>query len=181
MCGHGTIGLVATLRTWAAFSRPCDRDSGWHCQRGIAWRRRSHRAQRTELPLCERCNGRGEGLWTDRGDVAWGGNWFFLAKSESPVELSVAQAGRVDNSPGASGRRLAPGNHRRERYEIDHIEIFQHRVTGTQPQLRALPRQELRSLALRHRHQRENGLLVCRRSAATRRCMEAGKHHGKRI
>ena len=81
MCGHGTIGLVVSLahigqdRAGAA----SDRDAGR--------RRRGDAATRTAASACATCRliAIGDAVTVDvpghgalTGDIAWGGNWFFL-------------------------------------------------------------------------------------------------------
>ena len=93
MCGHGTIGVVATL-AWLGRIAPGRHiidtpvgpveatlhDDGRVTIRNVpAWR---HRAQ---VPV------QVDGLGEVRGDIAWGGNWFFLVH-EDGVELDVRNA-----------------------------------------------------------------------------------------
>lgn len=65
-----------------------------------------------------------DGLGTVRGDVAWGGNWFFLV-DQAPVPLDLAHeaaltdaARRIKVALANQGVRGADGA------EIDHIELF---------------------------------------------------------
>ena len=81
MCGHGTIGLVATLAYLGRIQpgRAPHRNAGGHGHRHPAHRRQRHRRQCAGLPLGTprfpvEVPGHGRVL----GDVAWGGNWFFL-------------------------------------------------------------------------------------------------------
>ena len=93
MCGHGTIGLVVSLahlgrmapgwhriETPVGVVRTCLHDDGSVTVRNVpAYRYR--RAVTVDMP------GHGPVV----GDVAWGGNWFFLVPVE-PARLVLAQA-----------------------------------------------------------------------------------------
>ena len=126
MCGHGTIGLVSTL---AHLGRAAAGEHRIETPVGIVRARlepsgsvavanvRSFRAARqvaVDVP--------GHGRVT--GDVAWGGNWFFLAEDHGvPLELErveeltdlawrIRQALERDRIAGPGGET------------IDHIELF---------------------------------------------------------
>jgi 4-hydroxyproline epimerase len=126
MCGHGTIGLVVTLahlgrigpgehRIETAVGVVAARlhESGAVSVRNVPSYRHA-RGVRVEVP----------GHGTVTGDIAWGGNWFFLVEGhgqalelknvEKLVELTwaVRQALSRQGVTGANGR------------EIDHIELF---------------------------------------------------------
>ena len=87
-------------------------------------------------------------------------------------------------SPGGSARpcvaRASPAT---DGAEIDHIELFgpPTRAGRRQQELRALPRQGLRPLALRHRHQRQARLPGRRRQARRGPGLAAGEHHRQRL
>jgi len=126
MCGHGTIGLVATLSylrriapgehrietpvgTVSAVLHP----NGEVTVNNVA----SYRlASNVEVKVL--------GYGAVRGDVAWGGNWFFLVREHS-MELSLTKIEDLTNftwkirlalrEQGITGA----GNQ-----EIDHIELF---------------------------------------------------------
>lgn len=125
MCGHGTIGLGATLSYLGRIQPGVHRvetpvgvvamelhESGQVSVNNVA----SYRfAKSVSVNVPE------IGIVT--GDVAWGGNWFFLAESPCPLHLSnleqltaytwrVRQALTANNITGANGA------------EIDHIELF---------------------------------------------------------
>ncbi|MBA5607694.1 4-hydroxyproline epimerase [Duganella sp. FT3S] len=136
MCGHGTIGLVASLaylgRIGAGRHRidtpvgvveaQLHEDGSVTVDNVPAWR--SHHAVTVDVP--------GHGPVT--GDVAWGGNWFFLVAGHGQqlrvdnvdqltaytvaVRAALAQAG-VTGDDGA---------------EIDHIELFAPSRTGADSQ-----------------------------------------------
>jgi 4-hydroxyproline epimerase len=120
MCGHGTIGLVTTLAHTGrlrpgthridtpvgAVSATLNADGSVsvenipsYCAKTIA----------VEL----------EGRAPVRGDVAWGGNWFFLVE-EHGQELSLANVERLTEFSW----RLRQAANAQGHPEIDHVELF---------------------------------------------------------
>ena len=126
MCGHGTIGLAVTLAHLGRIGTGRHRIEtpvgvvaidllGPHevTIDNVASRR--HRAGVTVDV---------EGLGTVVGDVAWGGNWFFLAH-HAPCELVAANIGRLTAAAEAVRRGLERGGITgADGAEIDHIEFF---------------------------------------------------------
>lgn len=126
MCGHGTIGVAATLAHLGRI-RP-----GNHLLQtpvGIVKidLQSSHHASIENVPAYRYIAGAEvsvPGHGTVTGDVAWGGNWFFLAeKHDQQLELENVDAlteftWGIRNQLSAKGIRGANGA------EIDHIEIF---------------------------------------------------------
>lgn len=126
MCGHGTIGLVATLaymnrivpgvhriETPVGVVTATLHESGEVTVNNVA-------SYRSAANVAVTVDGNG----TLRGDVAWGGNWFFLV-SDHGQELmlqnvdelisftwAIRQALRANSITGDDGK------------EIDHIELF---------------------------------------------------------
>jgi len=126
MCGHGTIGLVATLaymkrigagehkiETPVGTVSAVLHEDGQVTVNNVA-------SYRHEANIAIDVPGYGE----VRGDVAWGGNWFFLVRNHT-IELivqnidsmttftwAIRQALRDHSIAGADGK------------EIDHIELF---------------------------------------------------------
>ncbi|HYE97065.1 MAG TPA: 4-hydroxyproline epimerase [Rubricoccaceae bacterium] len=126
MCGHGTIGVVATLAHlgWIGpgehrFETPVGEITATlHADGSVSVANvpsYRHRAGVTvEVP----------GVGPVVGDVAWGGNWFFLAPAPADVPLDVAHAealtayaGAVRHALAAAGVTGAGGA------EIDHVEL----------------------------------------------------------
>ncbi|MBW4027328.1 MAG: 4-hydroxyproline epimerase [Acidobacteria bacterium] len=126
MCGHGTIGVIASLahlgrigpgrhlvETSVGAVEAVLHPSGSVTVENVA----SYRAAANvavDVP----------GFGVVRGDVAWGGNWFFLI-GEHPFDLALENvdsltdfAWRVRQSLAASGITGDNGG------EIDHVEIF---------------------------------------------------------
>lgn len=126
MCGHGTIGLVATLahlnriapgehgiETPVGTVRATLHDDGWVSVRNVS-AYRLHHAVRVAVP--------GHGDVT--GDVAWGGNWFFLAAEHGQriapdnLDALTAYAWAIRQALQRAGVTGADGA------EVDHIELF---------------------------------------------------------
>jgi len=126
MCGHGTIGLVASLAHMGLIGPGVHRietpvgevtatlhaDGSVSVRNVPAWRH-LHQAA-VDVP----------GHGPVRGDVAWGGNWFFLASDHgqrvasdnlqalTAFSVSLCEALAAQGITGADGA------------EIDHIELF---------------------------------------------------------
>jgi 4-hydroxyproline epimerase len=126
MCGHGTIGLAVTLAHLGRIGPGMHRfetpvgvvDVQLHDRNRVTVGNvpsyRLARDVRVSVP------GHGE----VSGDVAWGGNWFFLVKTPgleivpSNIDQLGAFARDVRRSLAAQGIRGANGA------EIDHVEVF---------------------------------------------------------
>lgn len=121
MCGHGTIGLVATLAHLGRLAPgqhridtpvgPVDAElhaDGTVSVANVASYRRARQVT-IEVP----------GIDEVRGDVAWGGNWFFLvAHQGEPIVLANVEsltelAWRMRRAVNAQGYP-----------EVDHVELF---------------------------------------------------------
>ena len=171
MCGHGTIGLAVTLghlgriaagthrlETPVAPSRSTTTAHAATIENVPAYRHL--RAVQVDVP--------GYGLVT--GDVAWGGNWFFLVSSHHQ-QLTLANIERLTDFTWRIRQALTGGGITGSNGgEIDHIELFgPPRRSGQRlPQFCAMPRQSLRPLSLRHGDFCEAGLPLCRRKAPSR-------------
>jgi len=126
MCGHGTIGLMATLSflkriaagehrietpvgTVTAILHP----DGKVTVNNIASYRLASNVE-VDVP----------GYGAVRGDVAWGGNWFFLVREHS-LELSLKNIEQLTNFTWAIRQSLnRHGITGADQQEIDHIELF---------------------------------------------------------
>ena len=121
MCGHGAIGLAVTLAYLGRIAPGVHRietpvgvvTARLHADFSVSVTnvpsRREARGVRVEVP----------GIGTVTGDVAWGGNWFFLVESHGQ-ELALANVGaltdycvRVRAAVNAQGHP-----------EVDHVELF---------------------------------------------------------
>ncbi|MFP5233522.1 MAG: proline racemase family protein [Acidobacteriota bacterium] len=125
MCGHGTIGLVATLAYLGRLGTGQHRietpvgtvRATLHKNAEISIENvpsyRFRKGVRVPVP----------GIGTVCGDVAWGGNWFFLAEG-APVDLTPANSDKLTEYAWAIRRALQQQRITgAEGAEIDHIEI----------------------------------------------------------
>jgi len=127
MCGHGTIGLVATLahlgkieagklkiETPVGIVGAESHGAGFVTVRNIPSYRH---AKNVTVDVA------GHGQVT--GDVAWGGNWFFLTKGDSPIELAVRNLEELTSFTWRIRQALVDaGVTGKDNGEIDHIELF---------------------------------------------------------
>lgn len=126
MCGHGTMGVIETLRYLGRIGPgihrldtpvgtvACTLQADGRVTVENVPAERLHADVRVEVP----------GLATVRGDVAWGGNWFFLA----PWERTPLSTAHVDELTDAAWRirqaLRAAGVTGRDGAEVDHVELF---------------------------------------------------------
>ena len=126
MCGHGTIGVVATL---AHLNRI---DVGTHRVETpvgvvVAHLDREGQVEVANVPsyrLAMNVTVDVPGIGPVTGDIAWGGNWFFLVHDHKQVleldnlEQLMNYTRRVRDSLARSGITGRDG------HEIDHVELF---------------------------------------------------------
>ncbi len=124
MCGHGTIGLIETLRHLGRLKPgPCRidtpvgpvratlHDDGRASVRNVPARRHA-KDVRVDMPT----------LGPIVGDIAWGGNWFFL--THSSLDLSLANVEELTRQTRTIMRALAEANTTGEHGgRIDHVEL----------------------------------------------------------
>jgi 4-hydroxyproline epimerase len=126
MCGHGAIGVVVTLAHLGRIGPGTHRldtpvgvvEGTLEGEHLVTVRNvpsyRAHAGVRVPV----------EGVGTVTGDVAWGGNWFFLVHDAPPeltpanVERLTALAWRIREALAAHGITGDDGR------EIDHVELF---------------------------------------------------------
>ena len=147
MCGHGTIGLAVTLAHMGRlkpgrhrFETPVG-TVGVELVDGCTATVENVESYR----LAEAVSVEVAGLGAVRGDVAWGGNWFFLT-SIAPCDLVLANVGRLTAAATAIRDALtAQGVRGKDGALIDHIEFFAPSAIERreQPQFRALPGRRL--------------------------------------
>jgi len=126
MCGHGTIGLVASLAHMGRIGVGEHRietpvgtvtttlhEDGSVSVRNVPAYRHLRQAA-VELP----------GHGTVRGDVAWGGNWFFLVSEHGQRVASENLAALTDYTAALRKALAAQGITGADGAEIDHIELF---------------------------------------------------------
>jgi len=126
MCGHGTIGLVASLAHMGRIGVGQHRietpvgtitatlhDDGSVSVRNVPAYRHRHQVA-VELA----------GHGTVLGDVAWGGNWFFLVSQHGQRVASDNLAALTDYTAALRAALAAQGITGADGAEIDHIELF---------------------------------------------------------
>jgi len=126
MCGHGLIGLVRTLEFLSRLEPGVVRIDTPVGTVGAELEADGTVTIENVPAFCHARDVRVEidGLGTVTGDVAWGGNWFFLTeRPELPLELA-----NVGVLTAASARIVAAlrdqGITGRDGAEIDHVELF---------------------------------------------------------
>jgi 4-hydroxyproline epimerase len=126
MCGHGTIGLAVTL---AYMGRLKPGHHRFETPVGVVGveliDERTATVENVEsYRFAEAVSVEVEGFGTVRGDVAWGGNWFFLT-SFAPCDLEFANVGSLTAAATAISDALkAQGVRGKDGALIDHIELF---------------------------------------------------------
>jgi 4-hydroxyproline epimerase len=126
MCGHGTIGLVATL---AYLGRIQPGEHRIETPVGVVTARlhedgrvsvRNVPAYRHAGDVCIQAPGHG----SVNGDIAWGGNWFFLVH-DHPFELDLAHVEVLTDFTWQIRHALArEGITGADGAEIDHVELY---------------------------------------------------------
>ena len=126
MCGHGTIGLVASLAYLGRIRCGQHRIetpvgevlSTLHEDGSVSVRNvpayRHARAVSVAVP----------GHGTVRGDIAWGGNWFFLVAEHGQRVAGDNIAALTEYTAALRQALAAAGMTGRDAAEIDHIELF---------------------------------------------------------
>ncbi len=126
MCGHGTIGLTATLAYLGKIG-PGDHHIDTTVGVVTATLHDAHRVTVRNVPSYryrKDVNVEVPGYGSIRGDIAWGGNWFFLVASHRETlsvqntERLTAVTWRIRQALEANGITGANGG------LIDHIELF---------------------------------------------------------
>jgi 4-hydroxyproline epimerase len=132
MCGHGTIGVAATLEhlgriklgehlleTPVGVVRATLHGAGKVTfENVISFRHR--KGVIVEVP----------GFGSITGEIAWGGNWFFLVE-HAPFDLTLANcAALTDFTWAIRGALRAQGIAGPEGQEIDHVEVFAPALSG---------------------------------------------------
>ena len=126
MCGHGTIGVIATLKYLGKIAPGVHRldtpvgtvtctlmaDGKVSIENILSYR------YRKAVGLAV------DGVGQVEGDIAWGGNWFFLVDAKDRT-LNLANIGSLHKFAGAIREALADANITGPNGEvIDHIELF---------------------------------------------------------
>lgn len=121
MCGHGTIGLVVTLAHQGRLQPGAHRietcvgvvTATLHADGSVSIvnvpSHRKVKGVRVDVP----------GLGPVTGDVAWGGNWFFLVEQHG-LELDLANVDRLTDYSW----RVRQAVNTQGYPEVDHVELF---------------------------------------------------------
>jgi 4-hydroxyproline epimerase len=127
MCGHGTIGLCATLAQLGqlplgnvTIETPVGIvEAHLHSPTEVTVRNVPSYRHAADVTI----NVPGHGPIT--GDIAWGGNWFFFVKGDSPIPLSLRHLDDLTSLTWRIRQALKSNNITGENNaEIDHIELF---------------------------------------------------------
>ena len=127
MCGHGTIGLVATLAHLKRIEPGEVRietpvgvvSAELHTNGEVSVRNVPAYRYRKDVTIIP------DNHESISGDIAWGGNWFFQVKSESPFELSLQNLDQLTYYTWQIRQALVrDGITGQNGGEIDHIELF---------------------------------------------------------
>jgi 4-hydroxyproline epimerase len=126
MCGHGTMGLITTLAYLGKIQ------SGAHCIETVVGAVSANLNTDASVTVTNVPSYRSQsdvpvevpGYGRFRGDVAWGGNWFYLVK-EHPFSLNLENVQRLTDFAWAlrqalSMKKVTGANGE----EIDHIELY---------------------------------------------------------
>jgi 4-hydroxyproline epimerase len=121
MCGHGTIGLVASL---AHLGRIQPGRLGIDTPVGAveAELHADGRVSVANVPSYRRAKdflARVPGIGEVRGDIAWGGNWFFLV-AEHPLAVELANLEALTDFTWRVRQAVNAQGHP----EVDHVELF---------------------------------------------------------
>ena len=155
MCGHGTIGLIASLAYLRQNSRPATSAS---TRRWARWTRRCAPMVPSSWTTCLATAAARDvvldvpDVGTVTGDIAWGGNWFFLVR-EHGLDIDMRNLEALTEFAWRVRQAVeCPGTSRRRSRRVVRQAGARRRP---QPQLRVVPRQGLRPVTLRHGHQRQ--------------------------
>jgi len=121
MCGHGTIGLAVTLAHLGRI-RPGEHRIETNVGVVSVALHDGHRATVRNVPSYRRhanVTVNVAGLGPVTGDIAWGGNWFFLVK-EHPEEISVRNVDRLTDVAW----RIRQAVNAAFPEPVDHVELF---------------------------------------------------------
>jgi 4-hydroxyproline epimerase len=126
MCGHGLIGVVRTLEFLGRFAPGTIRID---TPVGTVGAELAPEGAVTIDNVPALCHARDvtlavPGLGHVTGDVAWGGNWFFLTELESPALELANAAALTDATSRILDALRAERVTGRDGAEIDHVELF---------------------------------------------------------
>ncbi|MBV9406472.1 MAG: proline racemase family protein [Acidobacteriaceae bacterium] len=126
MCGHGTIGLAVTLQFLGRISPGLHRietpvgvvEARLHENGTVTVKNVPSYRSAANISVAV------EGFGTVTGDVAWGGNWFFLTH-DCPIPLSLGNVEALTNYAWRIRQALySAGIRGDDGAEIDHVELY---------------------------------------------------------
>jgi 4-hydroxyproline epimerase len=126
MCGHGTIGLAVTLAHMGRLKPGRHRFETPVGTVGVEFVDNSTATVENveSYRFAEAISVEVEGLGEVRGDVAWGGNWFFLTSS-APCDLVLANVGKLTLAASSIRNGLSSAGIRgQDGAPIEHVEMF---------------------------------------------------------
>ncbi len=179
MCGHGMIGVVVTLG-YLGRIQPGDHQletpvgtvrATWHSDGSVSVVNvPSYRQARSVTVQVE-------GVGRVTGDVAWGGNWFYLVDARSSscrgrmsTDCSISAGGFARRSTSRAFLKWTTSSC-----------LARRKRRATMRQLCALPGPRLRPFAVRHGHECQVGLSGSRRQVSRRHALGAGKCAGQHL
>lgn len=132
MCGHGMIGLIVTLAHMGRLSLGQHRvetpvgivNATLHSEGKVTVENVASYRHKAGVSVSVP----GFGIVT--GDIAWGGNWFFLV-GNSPIEMALANKDALTEFAWVTRQALSSaGITGANGEEVDHVEIFSHSNTN---------------------------------------------------
>ncbi|HKQ39722.1 MAG TPA: proline racemase family protein [Verrucomicrobiae bacterium] len=121
MCGHGTIGVVATLAHLKRI-QPGEHRLETPVGSVDVTLHKDGQVSLTNVPSYRKAKGvtiKVDGWGKITGDVAWGGNWFFLVE-EHPFKLDFANVDQLTEATWCIRQAINAQGFP----EVDHIELF---------------------------------------------------------
>ena len=126
MCGHGTMGVMVSLAFMGRISAGTHTietpvgpvQATLHADGSVSVRNVPAMRHLHQVPV------QVPGYGLVHGDVAWGGNWFFLASDHGQRVASSNLAGLTAYSTALKNSLVAQGICGTDGAEIDHIELF---------------------------------------------------------
>lgn len=118
MCGHGTIGLIVTLAHMGKIK------AGEHrieTSVGVVTAKLNEDSSVSLENVPSYRKAKGVNAGGASGDIAWGGNWFYLVDSNE--ELGLGQIERLTNLTWEMRQKLNANGYP----EVDHVELFSKR------------------------------------------------------
>jgi 4-hydroxyproline epimerase len=177
MCGHGTIGLVVSLAHMGRIGPGVHKietpvgtvEATLHADGSVSVRNVPAYRHATQVAVDV------PGYGVAHGDVAWGGNWFFLVNDHGLRVASDQLSALTTYACALSEALKAQGITGADGAEIDHIELFGPDDNGADSRNFVLCPGLAYDRSLRYRHQCQDRLPGGRRQAGARRQLAAGQ------